>query len=393
MGELFGGILKALGYSLAFIYKAVPSYGIAIVLLTVLVRVVLIPLTIKQIRSMTAMQRIQPEMKRLQQKYKGDRQKLNEELMKLYKQHNVNPLGGCLPLLMQAPVFIALYSVLRASVPVYAVPVEKVILEAPGKAATTEQIANLKAVLDDKDTICRPNTVPSAEGAAPATIVCSASGDRTLRVDIRSFAHPKTGAILAASERPSWITLCQRDTKQEDVVFACRSQLGTGHLPRDGAGRDLFEDIVEDRTGFLGMHLACSPSQANSKSTIRTCAPEGTAAGGAPLVAYYSLVALMIGTTYYQQRQMSAQATGPQAAQMKMMTRIMPAFLGFVSLNIPSGVIVYWIVSNLWTIGQQSILLKKRESEGQAPAPPDAKPEKKGPTPKPGPGKGGGKRS
>jgi YidC/Oxa1 family membrane protein insertase len=99
--------------TLAAIYGVVGSYGIAIVLLTIVVRAILLPLSIKQTKSMREMQRIQPEVKKLQAKYKGDRQKVNEEMMALYKEHGVNPFGGCLPLLMQFPVLIALYRVVR----------------------------------------------------------------------------------------------------------------------------------------------------------------------------------------------------------------------------------------------------------------------------------------
>jgi hypothetical protein len=82
-------LYTALGHTLAWFYGFVGDYGLAIVLLTVAVRVLLIPLTIKQIRSMQAMQRLQPEIKRLQQQYKDDRQKLNEETMKFYKENKV----------------------------------------------------------------------------------------------------------------------------------------------------------------------------------------------------------------------------------------------------------------------------------------------------------------
>lgn len=88
------------------------SWAISIILLTIIVRVVLIPLTVKQFTSMRAMQKIQPKMKEVQQKYKDDKQKLNEELMKLYKEHKVNPFGSCLPLLLQMPIFMALYFML-----------------------------------------------------------------------------------------------------------------------------------------------------------------------------------------------------------------------------------------------------------------------------------------
>ena len=105
--ELFSGALSGF-------YSLIPSYGLAIILLTLAVRIILLPLSIKQTRSMREMQRIQPEIKKLQAKYKGNRQKMNEELMALYKEHSVNPFGGCLPLLMQFPVLIGLFYVVRA---------------------------------------------------------------------------------------------------------------------------------------------------------------------------------------------------------------------------------------------------------------------------------------
>ena len=85
----------------------------SIVVLTILVRMALVPLTVRQIHSMQNMQRHAPEMKALQQKYKGDRQKQNEELMKFYKENNINPAASCLPMVAQFPIFIALYFVLR----------------------------------------------------------------------------------------------------------------------------------------------------------------------------------------------------------------------------------------------------------------------------------------
>jgi YidC/Oxa1 family membrane protein insertase len=98
---------------LAWFYGLVPNYAIAIALLTLAIMILLTPLTLKSTKSMLELQRLQPEMRRLQAQYKGDRQKLNEEMMKLYKEHQINPLGGCLPLLLQAPVFIILFRVLN----------------------------------------------------------------------------------------------------------------------------------------------------------------------------------------------------------------------------------------------------------------------------------------
>jgi YidC/Oxa1 family membrane protein insertase len=89
------------------------SWAWSIVALTVVVRIVLVPLTVRQIHSMQSLQAHAPEMKAIQQKYKGDRQRLNEELMKFYRENHINPAASCLPLLAQFPVFIALYLTLR----------------------------------------------------------------------------------------------------------------------------------------------------------------------------------------------------------------------------------------------------------------------------------------
>ena len=104
---------KAFATVLAFFYDITGNYALAIVLLTLVVMIVVTPLTLKGTRSMMVMQQLQPEMRKIQTRYKDDRTKLNEELLKFYKENNINPLGGCLPLLVQMPVFLVLYQVLR----------------------------------------------------------------------------------------------------------------------------------------------------------------------------------------------------------------------------------------------------------------------------------------
>ena len=90
-------------------------WGWSIVLLTIVVRAAMIPLTLKQIKSMVRMQALSPQMKEIQAKYKEDKQRQQQEIMKLYKEHGVNPLGSCLPLVAQLPVFVSLYYMLRQS--------------------------------------------------------------------------------------------------------------------------------------------------------------------------------------------------------------------------------------------------------------------------------------
>jgi YidC/Oxa1 family membrane protein insertase len=87
----------------------VANYGVAIIMLTLIVRIVMLPLTLKSMRSMRAMQALQPEMKELQEKYKDDQQELSKAMMELYRERGANPFGGCMPMLLQMPVFIALY--------------------------------------------------------------------------------------------------------------------------------------------------------------------------------------------------------------------------------------------------------------------------------------------
>ena len=246
MGELWNGLLGGLGSVLSFFYDVIPSYGMAIILLTIFVRLLLLPLTIKQTRSMQAMQVIQPKVKELQRKYKGNRQKLNEELMKLYKEHQVNPLGGCLPLLLQFPVFIALYQVLT-------------------------------------------------------------SGGGT--------QHVPAGALKAS--------------------------------------------IVGGQERFLSLNLACSPSAALDPANFPSL--ECGSGGVAGALPYFVIMALVVGTMFYQTKQMQRNATGPQAQQMRMMTTLMPALLGVFSYSIAAGVLVYWVTTNVWQIVQQQVMLRKKE--------------------------------
>ncbi len=106
-------INNLLGTVLGTIYQFVQSYGLAIVLFTIVVKMMLLPLTIKQTKSTKAMQDIQPKLQEIQEKYKNKPEKQQQEIMNLYKEANINPMAGCLPLLIQMPILIGLFSVLR----------------------------------------------------------------------------------------------------------------------------------------------------------------------------------------------------------------------------------------------------------------------------------------
>ncbi|MCM2264264.1 MAG: membrane protein insertase YidC [Desulfuromonadales bacterium] len=112
----FDLLAKPLLHVLVFFYGYLKNYGLAIIVLTVIIKLLFWPLTHKSYASMKAMQKLQPEMQKLREKFKTDKERLNKELMELYKKHSVNPLGGCLPMLVQIPVFFALYKVLLDSI-------------------------------------------------------------------------------------------------------------------------------------------------------------------------------------------------------------------------------------------------------------------------------------
>jgi len=112
-------ILEILKTILVFFYDNVyPNYGIDIILLTIAVRIVMIPLTLTQIKSQIQMKEIQPKINKIREEHKNDREKMNQEIMKIYRENKINPLSGCLPLLLQLPVLFALYMLIQQYEPI-----------------------------------------------------------------------------------------------------------------------------------------------------------------------------------------------------------------------------------------------------------------------------------
>ena len=229
---------------LAWYYSIWPSYGMAIVFLTLTVMVLVLPLTLKATRSMLMMQALQPEIKKLQAEHRDDRQKLNEEMLALYRQNKINPLSGCLPLLIQFPVFIVLYQVLRG------------LTYIPEGAETFEP----------------------------------------------KYIKPDTAlyqALEGTNTMVSW-----------------------------------------------GIDLSKSATQVASDNFVAA-------------IPYLLLILAVAGTTYVQQKQISARNPTSGALtnpQQKLLLRIMPAFLAFISLSLPAALVVYFFVSNLFRVGQQALI-------------------------------------
>jgi YidC/Oxa1 family membrane protein insertase len=251
-GSVFDPIYNALGAVLAFFYSLVPNLGVAIILMTFAVMLVLYPLTAKQAKSMLAMQRVQPEIKKLQAKYKGDRQKLNEEVMKFYQENKINPLAGCLPLVVQLPIFFALFRVLRDP-----------------------------------------------------------------------YKHiPKTGSFAGLYQALCGHTL--------GVHKACTTTTLT-HLKFIGI------DLQKTATDSHGSFFAAVP--------------------------FFVLVGLVMITGYLQTKQ--AQSRTPQTnKQMGTIMKILPIFFGVISLSFPAGLVLYFVISNLWRVGQQEVIFRRIGAPG-----------------------------
>jgi YidC/Oxa1 family membrane protein insertase len=220
---------------------------------------VMFPLTAKQAKSMMAMQRAQPEIKKLQAKYKNDRAKLNEEMMKYYQENKINPLAGCLPLVIQMPIFLALFRVMR-----------------------------------------------------------------------EPYKHiPKSSDLYAA--------FCTTTTKAGDKVLHVKDC----NVPKLGLPNPLY---------FLNLNLSLSATQAKGALT--------------DTIPYFVLVGLVILTGFLQARQSRRNAPNMNS-QMALITSVLPIGFGLFSLGFPSGLVLYFFVSNLWRLGQQEVIMRKITRPGQ----------------------------
>ena len=255
---------------LAFFYRVWPSYGGAIILLTLAIMVVLLPLTLKGTRSMLEMQRLQPEMKKLQNKYKDDRAKLNEEMLALYREHKVNPVGGCLPMLLQLPVFWVMY---------------RVLLGLTHRAPTGQDL-----------------------GAAVTGSTSAISRAGHFNPSYISHTSPLYESLHATSKMMSF-------------------------------GVDLSESV--------------------------TTALKHGAGHALPFIL---LVAIVIVTTYVQQVQMQARVPKDQVnPQQQLMMKVMPFMFAVIYLFIPAGVVLYFLVSNVFRIVQQSFITRTMYADAPAP--------------------------
>jgi len=243
LANIFQPLIDVFDAVIRFFHDSVGlGWGLSIIFLTIAVRTVLIPLTLKQFKSMREMQRIAPEIKALQAKYKDDKQRQQQEMMALYKEHQVNPFGSCLPLLLQLPVFLSLFYMLR----------------------------------------------------------------KDLKIDIcaQKLAHLSPKPAIA-------------------IVNGHHHVLDSGLLQKTACGTPDAK--------FLFIH------DITTKAT------------GAVLVA---LIVLYVGSQLASSLLMSVSADRNQRLLMLGLPFLFVTFI----ISFPAGLIVYWITTNLWTIGQQYLV-------------------------------------
>ncbi len=231
------------------------SWGLAIVGLTVLIRAILVPLTYRQLKSMQEMQRHAPEIAKLKEKYKEDKQRQQQEIMKFYQEHKINPLASCLPLLMQLPVFISLFYMLRT---------------------------------DLKKHICGPQLVSYYN------------------------AHPNLATKFKASPNISSVA----------------------HLPSKFLEETTCNTVAAHSAKFLFI------PDITSKAT------------GVVLVV---LIVLYVGS----QLALTLIATATADPNQRRLMLLLPVVFVVILYRYPAGLLVYWITTNLWTVGQQFVIRRR----------------------------------
>lgn len=260
---------------LAWFYSVWPSYGMAILFLTLTAMIVVTPFTMKGTRSMMQIQLLAPELKKIQNKHRGDRQALNQATMAFYQEHKVNPLGGCLPMFVQGPIFLVLYRVVQ------------------GLTRRTTEIGT------------------------------------QLGFTSFQYSRAQSGGVAGYVETP-----IQRSELTFDPDF----------LSTDA---ELYADLsTETEMVSWGVDLSRSASTAMSEGIV-TALP------------YLVMMVLVLVTGLYQQRQIQGRQTNTvmHPTQQTVM-KLLPYILPVISYGIPAAVVVYFIVSALYRIGQQAYITR-----------------------------------
>lgn len=291
-------ITRPLGFIIRMIYDFVGNYGLAIILFTIIVKLILLPLQIKSQKAMKRQQKVQPIIAELQKKYANDQQRLQQEMMKVYKENNVSLSGGCLPLLIQMPILIGLYRVIQQPI-TYIKGIN--LLD----AVNTENVKLVMAEVAEK--------FPAAIGNLASSTVEQIN--KVYQIQLSTWAN-----LLGKAEELSW-----------DINF-----------------------------NFLGLDLSGIPSSSLTPILTGNFSDIGT-------VLLILIPALAIFTTWLSMKYSQSLTTAPNTSQdednpaqsmTKSMSLMMPVMTGIFTFTLPSGMGIYWIISNLAQMAQQFLLTK-----------------------------------
>lgn len=295
-------ITRPMGWIIEQIYNLVSNYGLAIILFTVIIKLILLPLNVKSQKAMKKQQKIQPILAELQQKYANDQEKLQREMMKLYKENNVSMMGGCLPLLIQMPILIGLYSVIRRPITYLA-------------GVTLEQFKN------------NPDIIAKVEE------IVKAMGD-------------KVGNVA--------------NMTVEQIGQNSQIQLAKWAETVHGAGHEWAVNF-----NFLGLDLSNNPSAALS-SLMRMDFSNWhvIALLAIPALAVIGSIA-QTKITQAQSGQSKNSSTDSANQMAKSMNMMMPLMTAFFTLTLPAGLGIYWIISSIVQIIQQIALNYYFDKKGE----------------------------
>lgn len=292
-------ITRPLGFIIETIYNFVQNYGLAIILFTVVVKLILLPLNIKSQKAMRKQQKIQPIITKLQEKYKNDQEKLQREMMKVYKENNVSMMGGCLPMLIQMPILIGLYQVIQRPINFLA-----------GVTEWSADKLEIVSALRDKIAAAYPELLGNLGSMDVANLV-------------------KTGQIQISK----WCTVLG---EQLDWSF---------------------------NFNFLGLDISNAPSAALSK--IMTGDFSDMSIILLILIPAFAVLTTWLSTKITQMQSGKPAATNEQSSQMmSSMNIMMPVMTGFFTFTLPSGMGLYWIISNVIQMVQQLALNYYFEKKG-----------------------------
>ncbi len=318
-------IMQGLGWILDLFYRIINNYGFAIILFTIFIKLILFPLDLKQRRSMAKTQKLQPLLMEVQKKYANDKEKLNQETMKLYQKYGINPMGGCLPMLIQFPIIIALYWVVRKPI-IYLMGVDLSDTWRIAEAFNVWAAANMESL---------PETL---QKAVPVTYQKAMSnnsfGVNEIQIAQMLFKHPEIldhPAIHSWNETIKPINFNFFGVDLADTPsFKALLGVFTGNVANITLNTILLW-IIPVLSGFsswLASYIMRPKQEKKEKGLVLS----------------------------EDEKAQTKQAPGGDT--MKSMTMIMPLFSAWFAFTLPAAIGLYWTVSNVIQILQQFYVKK-----------------------------------